>query len=281
MNSPLRLLAAVSVVCVICGLAAPQSTGAPEAASPTGKKFYARADEKGEIAEAEKKLAAAPTNIELLMALARAQAAAWRYRDAISTYTAAIKLDPKNAILYRHRGHRYITTRQFDKAVEDLERASKLDDGSYDIWYHLGLAYYLKGKFEKAAAAYERCRLHAEGEDALVAVSDWLYMSYRRMKDDFEAEGVLSRIKLGMRVEENKAYYDRLLFYKGLKRESEVFSDKLTDLEAATVGYGLGNWHLCNGEPARARDYFQRVVSGPYWPAFGFIAAETDLARLK
>ena len=259
----------------------PQSSGVPEAVSPAGKKFYGRADEKGEIGEAVKKLAADPANVELLIALGRAQAAAWHYRDAISTYTAAIKLHPKNAILYRHRGHRYITTRQLDKAVEDLERASKLDESSYDIWYHLGLAYYLKGKFEKAAQAYERCRHHAEGEDALVAVSDWLYMSYKRLKDDFEAAGVLNRIAPGLKIEENKAYYDRLLFYKGIKKESEVFTDKLTDLEIATVGYGLGNWYLCNGEPEKAKDYFQKIVSGPYWPAFGFIAAETDLARLK
>ena len=85
-----------------------------------------------------------------------------------------------------------------------------------------------------------------------------------------------------MKVKENKSYFDRLLFYQGKKQESELVNlEKATDLEIATVGYGLGNWHLYNGNRAKAEEYFRRIVSGRYWPAFGFIAAETELARRK
>jgi len=277
----LKLVAGIALAWLLSVPVLPHFQEQPEVVSAKGKKFYARADEKGAVAEAVKNLAANPANIDLMIALGQSQAGTWHFRDAISTYTAAIKIDPKNAVLYRHRGHRYITTRQLDKAIEDLERAAKLDETSYDILYHLGLAYYLKGKFDKAAEAYERCRRHAEGDDAIVAVSDWLYMSYKRAKDDFEASGVLQRIRIGMQVQENKAYYDRLLFYKGLKREAEIFNPKMGDLEAATVGYGLGNWYLCTGEESKAKEYFEKIVAGPYWPAFGFIAAETDLAKMK
>lgn len=257
-----------------------RSQSRPEAVSPGGTPFYSQPDEKGVVAEAEKKLAADPKNIELLIALGRAQATVWRYRDAIATYTRGLELDPSNAMLYRHRGHRYITTRQFDKAVADMERAAQLNDKNYDIWYHLGLAYYLKGTFDKAAAAYERCRAVVEKDDSLIAVSDWLYMSYRRQKKDADAAKVLDRIRPDLKVEENKSYFDRLLFYKGLKKEGELINDKMTDLEIATVGYGLANWHLYNGDKAKAKELFQKITSGKYWPAFGFIAAETDLTRM-
>ncbi|MEK6409415.1 MAG: tetratricopeptide repeat protein [Acidobacteriota bacterium] len=257
-----------------------QTQGQPEAVSPRGAKFYSQPDEKGVVAEAEKKLAADPKNIELLIALGRAQSTVWRYRDAIATYTRGLELDPNNAMLYRHRGHRYITTRQFDKAVADMERAARLNDKNYDIWYHLGLAYYLKGKFDKAAAAYERCRTVVDKDDSLIAVSDWLYMSYRRQKKDADAAKVLDRITADLKVEENRSYFDRLLFYKGLKKEAELINDKMTDLEIATVGYGLANWHLYNGDKAKAKELFQKITSGKYWPAFGFIAAETDLTRM-
>jgi hypothetical protein len=30
-----------------------------------------------------------------------------------------------------------------------------------------------------------------------------------------------------------------------------------------------------------AEEFFRRIVSGKYWPAFGFIAAEAELARNK
>jgi tetratricopeptide (TPR) repeat protein len=229
-----------------------------------------------------------------MIALGRAQATAWRYSDAIETYTRGIKVAPANAMLYRHRGHRYISTRQFDKAVTDLRRASEIKGDDFDIWYHLGLAHYLKGDFTKAAVSYERCyavadknRAEAEAnkegrDDSIVAITDWLYMTYRRLKKDAEAAGILEKITPTMLVKENKSYYERLLFYKGLKKEEELVNvEKATDLEIATVGYGIGNWYLYNGDRVKAEEYFRKIVSGKYWPAFGFIAAEAELARKK
>jgi tetratricopeptide (TPR) repeat protein len=263
---------------------APSATK-PEIVSLLGVKHYAQADEKGEIATAEQKLATDPKNIALLIALGRAQANAWQYQAAIATYSRGLKLAPDNAMLYRHRGHRFISTRRFDNALVDLAKASRLKSDDFDIWYHLGLAFYLKGQFDRAAQAYEKCRAAAEKagkDDSIIAVSDWLYMTYRRLGQTDEAAKVLERITPQMKVEENKSYFDRLLFYKGLKKEEELINiEKATDLEIATVGYGLGNWHLYNGDKAKAEMYFQRVVKGKYWPAFGFIAAEAELARGK
>ena len=220
-----------------------------------------------------------------MIALGAAQAKVWRYRDAIATYTRGIEIAPTDARLYRHRGHRYISTRQFAKAVSDLNRAVTLNDKDYDIWYHLGLAHYLRGDLGQAEESYRRCLQVAEkaaNDDSIVAVSDWLYMTYRRSRRDEDANRVLARITPEMKIKENKSYFDRLLFYKGLKKESELVNvEKATDLEIATIGYGLGNWHLYNGDRVKAEEYFQRIVAGKYWPAFGFIAAETELARKR
>lgn len=274
-----RVLCSIATLAVLSCHAFSTTQAAPEVVSPLGAKFYSQPDEKGQVAEAEKALAADPKNIELLIKLGQAQAAVWRYRDAIATYTRAIQIDPKNAILYRHRGHRYISTRQFNKAIEDLERGAKLNDKNYEIWYHLGLAYYLTGRFAKASDAYEKCRALADKDESLISVSDWLYMTYRRQKKNAEAARVLEHITPQMKVGENRSYFDRLLFYKGLKKESEIMHDKLTDLEIATVGYGIANWHFYHGDKARARELLQKIVSGKYWPAFGFIAAEAELSR--
>lgn len=271
----------VASLLILAAPALAQTTQEPEAVSWRGTKFFAQMDEKNQVAEAAAKLAADPKNVDLIIALGRAQAGVWRYRDAISTYTRGLEIAPDNAMLYRHRGHRYISTRQFDRAVKDMKRAAELNDKDFDIWYHLALAYYLKGDFKRAAEAYERCLAVADKDDSVIAVSDWLYMTYRRLKKDSEAARVLARITPDMKVEENKSYFDRLLLYKGLKKESDIINDKMTDLDIATVGYGMGNWHLYNGDRAKAREYFERVVSGKYWPAFGFIASEAELARLR
>ncbi|MCI0486329.1 MAG: tetratricopeptide repeat protein [Blastocatellia bacterium] len=276
-----RFLFAVIVISVP-GLSGLSQTGqTPEAVSPLGVSFYSMPDEKGEVAEAEKRLTADPENLEMIIALGRAQASVWRYRDAIATYTRGIEKRPGEAMLYRHRGHRYISTRQFDKAITDLERAASLNDKNFDIWYHLGLAYYLEGEFAKAATAYEKCRAVAEKDDSLIAVSDWLYMTYRRQNKPYEAARVLERITPDLKVEENHSYFARLLFYKGLKKETDLMTDQMSDLDIATVGYGMGNWHLYNGNTARAKEIFEKIVSGKYWPAFGFISAETELARMR
>lgn len=262
-----------------------QAQTEPEAISLLGTKLFAQVDEKNEIAAAVEKLSADPKNIDLMIALGAAQAKVWRYRDAIETYTRAIAIAPTDARLYRHRGHRFISTRQFSKAVADLNRAVTLNDRDYDIWYHLGLAHYLRFDFGQAEEAYRRCLMAAEkaaNDDSIVAVSDWLYMTYRRSGREEDAKRVLARITPEMKVKENKSYFDRLLFYKGLKKESELVDvEKATDLEIATIGYGVGNWHFYNGNRARAEEYFQRIVSGKYWPAFGFIAAEAQLARRR
>lgn len=267
-------------------------TDKPEVISPLGARFFAHPENKGETGLARQKLEADPKNIDLVIALGRAQSTTWHYNDAIETYTRGIKIAPNDARLYRHRGHRYISTRQFAKAVRDLEKAAKLNDQDFDIWYHLGLAYYLRGEFQKAADAYKKCyavadsdraRAPADAEgrdDSLIAISDWLYMTYRRMKNESAAAKILERISPGMKVKENTSYYDRLLMYKGLKSESELVNvDKSTDLEIATAGYGIGNWHLYNGDRAKAETYFRKIVAGKYWPAFGFIAAEAELSR--
>ncbi|MGH9854783.1 MAG: hypothetical protein ACREBD_33550, partial [Blastocatellia bacterium] len=63
-----------------------KSEAKPEIVSPLGVKHYAQPDDKGEIAKAQEKLASDPNNVELIIALGRAQANLWRYSDAIGTY---------------------------------------------------------------------------------------------------------------------------------------------------------------------------------------------------
>ncbi len=78
------------------------------------------------------------------------------------------------------------------------------------------------------------------------------------------------------------AYARRLRLYRG-----EIGPDALltpadsADVQAATLSYGLGNWYLVRGDTARARSWFERAVRSGGWPAFGFIAAEEELRRLR
>lgn len=261
-------------------------TAEPEYVSPAGVKYYAQPDANGAVAEAEKNLAADPKNVELILALGRAQASIWRFREAIATYTRGLELAPNDARLLVARGHRYITLRQPDKALADLQKAAGLDAKAAGLWYHLGLAHYLRGEFNEAAAAFARSRDEAADDAGVVAASDWLYMSLRRAGKTAEAAQALERISPEMKIEGSEnLYLSRLLLYKGAKKEADLrlpapSDDMASELRVATLGYGIGNWHLYNGRTAQAREYFQRAVQSKAWAAFGFICAEKDLTRM-
>ena len=209
---------------------------------------------------------------------------------------------PNDARLYRYRGHRYITVRELGKAIADLTKASRLVAGQPDvpepeasaaggpptstlqfaIWYHLGLAHYLQGDFDGAVRDYRECLKASQGsDDRLVAASDWLYMALRRAGRKDEATRVLETIRPDLKVLQNHAYLNRLLMYKGLLSPEDLLRAGGGDLDAPTLGYAVGNWYLYGGQTEKAREVFAAVVKGPYWPAFGFLAAEADLVRLR
>jgi tetratricopeptide (TPR) repeat protein len=281
----------------------------PEATSLLGTSLYSPkpAGEAGKqleenLARATEDFLKNPDGADNIIWLGRRLAYAGRFRDAIDVYTRGIEKYPRDFRLLRHRAHRYITVREFDKAIADLEKATDLIRGvpdqveppgaptapdappsttHFNIWYHLGLAYYLKGDFENALRSYTECMKFSTDDDRLVATSDWLYMTLRRLNRKGEAARVLEPIHKGLKVVENTAYWDSLLMYKGEKTPEELLGNKGDSTTLATYGYGVGNWYFYNGQAARAKEIFEKVVQGAGWPAFGFIGAEADLARMR
>jgi tetratricopeptide (TPR) repeat protein len=245
----------------------------------------------------------APHDADSIIWLGRRLAYLGRVREAIDIYTRGIALYPANAWLYRHRGHRYITVREFDHAIADLERAARLVEGKPDevepdgqpnarnmpigtlhsnIAYHLALAYYLQGHFEKALPVYRREIAEAKNDDRRVSTTHWLYMSLRRLGRDADAAQVLAPIGRDMNVIENQTYHRLLLMYKGELPPDSVFAGASTgemSVTDATAAYGIGNWHFYNGRRAEAERVYRRILAGGQWGAFGYIAAEAELAR--
>jgi len=244
-----------------------------------------------------------PEDADSIIWLGRRQAYLGRYRQAIETFTRGIALHPGDARLYRHRGHRYITVRQFDDAIRDLEQAAALVRGTPDqiepdgapnryniptstlqsnIFYHLALAHYLKGDFDAALPVWQEAMTVADNDDMRVATSDWLWMTLRRLGRDAEAAAVLEPIHAGMTILENEAYHRRLLMYKGEIPPDSLLGVQTADaVQIATYGYGVANWYFSNGDTARADELFGRILEQPNWGAFGYIAAEAERARMQ
>lgn len=233
-----------------------------------------------------------------------------RYEDAIAEFTAGLEHYPASYRLLRHRGHRWITLRQFDRAVEDLTRAAELIRGVPDevepdglpnarniptstshtnIYYHLGLAHYLRGEFDAARAAYEQCMAFSKNDDMRVATAYWLVLTQQRLGMNDASTHTLAHFHRSLDIIENHDYLDLLMLFKhGL---TEAFDEQRSDRDSplpegvnnATRGYGLGMWWLLNQNDGErmARNLFRRVVNSTPPAAFGHIAAEVELTRLS
>jgi len=252
----------------------------PQYISPAGVAYYAQPDTGG-IARAESALARGPRDVDRIIQLGLAQAAVRQYREAIETYTRGLAVAPDNALLYRYRGHRYISVRELDRALADLEHGSRLDSTNYDIWYHLGVAHYVRGEFGAAADAFRRAWRTAPNDNEVAGSSDWLWMSLSRAGRRAEAAAVLASLRDTLQVTSGLAYLKRLQLYRGRVRPDDLIGAADTaDIQLATLTYGIGNWLLVSGDTAGARRYFARSIASGGWPAFGFIASEAELARL-
>jgi tetratricopeptide (TPR) repeat protein len=237
-----------------------------------------------EVHEINKEISETPDSADLWMKKGLALSKSWQFREAIDAYSMALSFDPYHSLVYRHRGHRYISIRMYKEAAADLELSTRIDGTNWDAWYHLGLAYYLLGDFERAEKVYSKCLELTHTDDLLVAIADWYWMTLMRLGRKAEAQKLLEPISEETNPGENVSYLRRLLLYKGLLEPKDLLYTEdahFPDLELATQGYGLGNYYLVTGDEEKAMDMFKRIVeeAKTQWGAFGYLAAEMELEK--
>ena len=233
------------------------------------------------------------------------------YREAIKIFAEGIEKFPSDTRLLRHRGHRFVTIRCFDDAIKDFQMAQSIikkfgirdeiePDGLpnarnsptsslwSNIYYHLGLAYYMKQNYNEATAAFTMSFSYSKSDDMRVASAHWVYMSAQRYalkekKPEVEKDVqkfIEREIKDNLDIIKNDDYNKLVKLYQGKIKAADLlkeFEAEANTLSSTSLGYGLGNWFLYNGEQKKAEIIFRRITSGNQWASFGFIAAEADL----
>jgi Flp pilus assembly protein TadD len=264
---------------LIAILPAAARTQSVQYTSPAGITYRSQADT-GPIARAQRAVDADPRSVQKLITLGIAQSGARQMQEAVRTFTRALAIEPDNPILYRWRGHRYLSVRNFDRAMADFTRGYGMDSTVYGILYHLGVLRFVRGDFNAAADAFRRAQPLAPDAGELAGSTDWRWMSLMRAGRASEAAAMLARRPDSLPT--TVAYARRLKLYRGEIGPDQLLTPSDTgDVELATLAYGLGNWYLVRGDTTRARAAFQRSVASGGWPAFGFIAAEAELKRLR
>jgi tetratricopeptide (TPR) repeat protein len=264
----------------------------------------ARRGLESKLAEARAAYEKRPDDADAIIWLGRRVAYLGRFDEAIRIFTEGARKHPRDARMYRHRGHRLLTLRCFKDAADDLERAARLvrdradevePDGlpnarniptstlKTNVFYHLGLAYYFQGDFARARGAFRECLRFSKNPDMLAATSHWLYLTLRRLGRGEEARRVLEGVDDSAEVIENHDYRRLLLMYKGKATPESLLEEASKEggsLSFASTAYGVGAWHAASGQPAKALKVFLDITRTPQRTSFGYIAAEADLKRM-
>lgn len=243
------------------------------------------------------------TNADAIIWLGRRTAYLGEYIGAIDLFTRGIVIHPSDARMYRHRGHRYLTIRNFDKAIADFEKAAKLVKGKTDeiepdgmpnaqniptstlqtnIYYHLGLAYFLKGNFQKAIKTYEKCLTLSKNDDMYMATANWLNLVLQLARKSAKANQLLATINPNKILLESGDYLKILMLYKNHTGADELYAGLQTEndnLSDATTAFGLAMYYHLNQQKEKSNLLIKKILAGNQWSSFGFIAAEAQINR--
>ena len=277
----------------------------PEAYSFTGKPLMPKSADSVSLAKSDSLVAAVRNKSEMsevdYIDMGRSLVNTFRYKRAIENYSEGIDRFPNSFRLLRHRGHRYLNTRQLEKAIVDLTRAEELiraegEVFEYDaagkpgatyqhqIWYHIGLYHFFKRDYTACAAAFEKSLATAKAGNDVAGSSDWLYNAYQRMGQKEKAGAVLKPFTLDFVIDDKGyPYFRRLLLYKGLITPEELIDIKkpvdemsISDL---TKVCGLANYYAYNGDQDSANIFYKKILDSKEWAGWAYASAELD-ARL-
>lgn len=232
----------------------------------------------------EKRLSAERHCADLWMDYGLALSEQFLYREATEAYSMAIAHDPFKGIYYRHRGHRYISCREYEKAAADFVTATRMIPENWDSWYHLGLAYFLMGDFASAETAYRRCYELNSDVSQFCACTDWYWRTLMRLGKTEEAWQLIDKVDSKMDPDADETGYSRtVLIYKGVLSAEEQMQALTNDgpLSTPTIAYAISNYYAMRGEMEQsnaALDYLLSFCTDNWWSAFGYLAGLNDKA---
>lgn len=302
------LLLVFTLVLISCSTKQEQTTNSTEpptaeAISFGGKPLFAARVDSAVLAKADSTINAIRTKGDLTeedyILIGQQLIGSNRFKASVDNYTEGLSKFPDSFKLLRHRGHRYISIRQLDNAIADLNKAEELirnqpdvpeydatghETGTYQhwIWYHIGLYYFLNQAYIQAAPAYEKCLAASRNDKNIVGATDWLYNTYMRLNEQDKAQQLLEAITPDMDTDREHPYFRRVMLYKGVITPEELV-DVNQDPAKTSVGdvtkmYGLANWYAYQGDKEKAMKLYEKIVqSESGWPGFAYAAAEKEL----
>ncbi|MDR2178579.1 MAG: tetratricopeptide repeat protein [Treponema sp.] len=144
-----------------------------------------------------------------------------RYDQAITDFTAALRINPNDAAAYNGRGNAYGEKEMYDRAIEDWTAALRIDPNYALAYYNRGVAYYLKGMYDRAIEdGTAALRINPNYTDAYYGRGNAYYL---KGMDDRAIEDWTAALRIN--PNDAEVYYNRGHAYYGKRMYDRAIED--------------------------------------------------------
>jgi eukaryotic-like serine/threonine-protein kinase len=143
-----------------------------------------------------------------------------RTQESFRTGRLAVNLDPLDLANNAHQGWHYLSTREYDRAIELLKKAIELDPTFPVPQWYLGLVYEQKGMHQEAIDQFQNCIRITAGRPSMVALLGHAYAAAGRQT---EAQATLDQLR-ALAGQRYVPSYPVAAIYAALGRKDEAFA---------------------------------------------------------
>ena len=143
-----------------------------------------------------------------------------RREESLAAANRALELDPLDLPNNAHQGWHYIFIRQYDKAIEPLQKTLELNPNFSIARWYLGLTYEQQGGFEEAVAEFEQSVRLTGGLPSMVALLGHAYAVQNRAAD---AQAILRQL-IARSQKEYVPPYPVAVIYAALGQKDDAFA---------------------------------------------------------
>lgn len=204
------------------------------------------------------------------------------YTKAIEEYSRLLARSPFDYLIYRYRGHRYLSLSKYNQAAADLELACRINPFYWKSWYYLGMISYYNIEYQQALYYFNQS-LNFIGKDTnyISAIVNWTFLCLCHLDQKEQAQKLLNPFtKNG--DEGHQVYPNLILLHNGQKTSSEIEaifnSGELSDTSYISFGFGLAKFYYFNNEKEKAKHILVKLLNeGKAWYALAYKACESDI----
>jgi tetratricopeptide (TPR) repeat protein len=176
-----------------------------------------------------------------------------QYDEAISDFTKALEINARDADAYYNRGIVHNRKSQYNEAISDFSKALEINPRYADAYYNRGIAYNKKGQYDQAISDYNKA----------LEINPRFAEAYKSRGSTYDDKGqydeAISDYNKALEIDPRDAwtYYNRGVVYERKDQYDQAISDYDKALEINPIcaeAYNNLAWLLATANVTRFRN---------------------------